>query len=85
LRDTTLFVTGGGEDDAGELYVTSCTCEFSRKYDPEENPGGAVWHLVAADQVPDGAETAPVEGTPAPEPSPAASPVAAWHSRETWG
>ncbi|GIW03880.1 MAG: glucose dehydrogenase [Thermomicrobiales bacterium] len=85
LLDTTLFVTGGGEDDAGELYVTSCTCEFSRKYDPEKNPGGAVWHLVAADQVPGGAETAPLEGTPSPEPSPAASPVAAWRSREAWG
>jgi uncharacterized cupredoxin-like copper-binding protein len=59
LLDTELFVTGAGADEAGELYVTTCTCDFDRNYDPEENPGGAVWQLVAAEQVPEGAETAP--------------------------
>lgn len=59
LLDTGLQVSGAGSDEAGELYVTSCTCEFQRGYDPEAELGGAVWQLMAADQVPDGAETAP--------------------------
>jgi glucose/arabinose dehydrogenase len=61
LLDTGLLVTGSGTDDAGNLYATACECEFSRQYDPFENPRGTVWRIVAADQVPDGAETAPVD------------------------
>ena len=72
LLDTTLMVTGSGQDDAGELYLTACVCEFSRRYDAFDNPQGSVWRLVSADQVPAGAETAPLEAadtsvaTPAP-------------------
>jgi uncharacterized cupredoxin-like copper-binding protein len=58
LLDTELQVTGAGADEAGELYITACSCDFARSYDPLENPGGTVWRLVAADQVPEGAETA---------------------------
>jgi glucose/arabinose dehydrogenase len=68
LLDTELNVTGAGEGASGELFVTSCVCVFSRDYDPFENPQGSVWRLVAVDQVPEGAETAPVaspEATPA--------------------
>jgi glucose/arabinose dehydrogenase len=61
LLDTTLLSTGAGQDEAGELYMTACECEFGRDYDPFENPTGTVWKLVAADQVADGAETAPLE------------------------
>lgn len=61
LLDTGLAVTGAGADEAGNLYATACQCEFSRQYDPFENPQGTVWRLVAADQVPAGAETAPVD------------------------
>ncbi len=64
LLQTALRGTGAGQDEAGELYVTSCTCKFGRDYDPYADPQGAVWRLVAADQVPQGAEVAP---TPAPE------------------
>lgn len=60
LLDTDLSVTGSGQDAAGELYATSCNCVYGKSYNPEANPSGAVWHLVQADQVPDGAETAPV-------------------------
>ncbi len=46
----------------------ACACEFSRQYDPFEDPQGTVWTLVSADQVPEGAETAPLavpeSGTP---------------------
>jgi glucose/arabinose dehydrogenase len=61
LLDTGLAITGAGTDEAGNLYATACECEFSRQYDPFENPQGTVWRLVAADQVPAGAETAPVD------------------------
>ena len=61
LLDTGLLVTGSGSDTDGNLYVTACECVFSRQYDPFENPQGTVWKLVAADQVPEGAETAPVD------------------------
>lgn len=60
LLDTGLLVTGAGVDETGNLYATACACEFSRQYDPFENPQGTVWQIVAADQVPEGAETAPV-------------------------
>jgi len=65
LLDTDLLVTGAGQGEDGELYVTSCECQFSRDYDPFSNPTGAVWQLVQSDQVPEGAETAP--GTDVPD------------------
>ena len=45
---------GGGHRRSGNLYATACVCEFSRQYDPFENPQGTVWRIVAADQVPEG-------------------------------
>jgi glucose/arabinose dehydrogenase/uncharacterized cupredoxin-like copper-binding protein len=63
LLDTELQISGAGSDEAGELYVTACTCEYDRGYDPLEDPGGTVWRLVAADQVGEEEETAPAEGS----------------------
>lgn len=65
LLDTELLVTGAGQSEDGELYVTACECQFGRGYDPFENPTGTVWQLVSSDQVPEGATTAAVAGTPA--------------------
>lgn len=62
LLDSDLFLTGAGEDEAGELYFTSCECGYGQV---EPNPIGAVWHVVSADQVPEGAEVAPAAATPA--------------------
>ena len=56
LLDTALFVTGAGEDEAGNIYFTSCECGYGQT---APNPRGALWMLVAADAVPDGATTAP--------------------------
>ena len=64
LLHTALLATGAGQDEAGELYVTTCNCKYGKDYNPLADPQGAVWRLVAADQVPQGAEVAP---TPAPE------------------
>ncbi|MGH2533546.1 MAG: PQQ-dependent sugar dehydrogenase, partial [Thermomicrobiales bacterium] len=54
LLDTGLLMTGGGEDEAGNLYFTSCECGYGQN---APNRAGAVWKLVAADQAPEGAET----------------------------
>ncbi|HEY8448503.1 MAG TPA: PQQ-dependent sugar dehydrogenase [Thermomicrobiales bacterium] len=65
LLDTELRMTGGGQGEDGTLYFTSCDCA----YGAESKPNGAVWKLVSADQVPDGAEIAPAampEATPMP-------------------
>ena len=60
LLDTDLLVTGAGQGEDGELYVTACTCEFSRDYNPFENATGTVWQLVSAD----GEETGTPVATP---------------------
>jgi glucose/arabinose dehydrogenase/uncharacterized cupredoxin-like copper-binding protein len=67
LLDTELQISGAGTDEAGELYVTACTCDYDRSYDPEADLGGTVWRIVAADQVPEGSETAPAQGAPEEE------------------
>ncbi len=71
LLDTTLLVTGAGQDEAGEVYLTACECIFDRSYNPFDNPTGTLWRVVAADQVPEGAETAPLEQPEEPEATPA--------------
>ena len=78
LLDTELLVTGAGQGEDGELYVTACVCEFGRDYDPFANPQGSVYRLVqeggegteaGADATPEatpvGEGQAGVEGTPA--------------------
>ncbi len=73
LLQTSLSVTGSGQSESGELYLTSCACQFSRTYNPMDNPEGAVWRVVQTDKVPQGAEVAPTPiATPAAE---AATPV----------
>jgi glucose/arabinose dehydrogenase/plastocyanin len=69
LLQTSLSVTGSGQSESGELYLTSCSCQFDRTYNPMENPGGAVWRVVETDKVPQDAEIAP---TPIASASPAA-------------
>ncbi|MBX3032056.1 MAG: PQQ-dependent sugar dehydrogenase [Chloroflexi bacterium] len=74
LLETSLLASGGGSDSAGNVYLISCSCQFGRDYDPFANPDGAVWKVVAADRVPDGAEVAPSDAPATPEPSEAPSP-----------
>lgn len=71
LLDTTLLVSGGGSTSDGDVYLTSCSCQYGRDYDPLTASDGAVWQVVPADQVPDGATTAPAEPSAAPAASPA--------------
>lgn len=69
LLDTELWLSGAGVDMNGALYVTAsgCTCD-----DPDNFRKGSVWQLVPADQVPIGAETAPLSGVLTPEATPIA-------------
>jgi glucose/arabinose dehydrogenase/uncharacterized cupredoxin-like copper-binding protein len=81
LLQTSLKATGAGQDANGELYLTACSCEYGRDYNPMDNPGGTVWRVVQADKVPEGAVTAPAPeatGTPgATQATPAATPPSA--------
>jgi len=58
--DTNLQLTGAGEDEAGNLYVTSCNCNYGGPA-PVDNPPGELWRLVTEDQIPEGAQTAVTE------------------------
>ena len=60
LLNTSLNLTSGGEDEAGNLYATSATSQYGT-WNPFDNPRGSVWKLVAADKVPNGVKTAPAD------------------------
>jgi glucose/arabinose dehydrogenase len=49
LFDSELAVTGAGQGEDGELYITACNCAFGRDYDPYANPGGSVWQIVSSE------------------------------------
>jgi glucose/arabinose dehydrogenase/plastocyanin len=61
LLDTELLATGAGQDEAGAVYLTACSCVFGRDYNPYADPQGTLWRLVQTDQVPEGAEVAPAQ------------------------
>lgn len=65
LLDTSLFVTGAGEDEAGNIYFTSCECGYGQT---APNPVGSLWLLVSAGQAPEGATLAPAGDPEAPAP-----------------
>jgi glucose/arabinose dehydrogenase len=62
LLDTDLRLTGSGQDEDGNLYATSCECHYGGA-GATENPPGALWRIMPADQVPQSAETAPTGGS----------------------
>jgi hypothetical protein len=72
LLDTSLLITSGNQDASGAIYVTGSAPaigataqaggkpERAKKQRDAEEHLGTVWRVVPADQVPAGAETAPV-------------------------
>ena len=56
-----LRPTSGGEDEAGNIYLTHATANYGGPVDPLTSERGALWKLVPADKVPAGAVTAPLE------------------------
>lgn len=58
LLQTDLQFTGGGYDEDGNVLAVNCECFYLTDVGPTENPPGSVWRVMAADEVPEGAETA---------------------------
>jgi glucose/arabinose dehydrogenase len=46
--DTDTQITGAGEAENGDLYFTTCNCNYGGP-EPQENPPGALWRLVPAE------------------------------------
>ncbi len=59
--DTPLRPTSGGEDEAGNIYLTDASPNYGGPVDPTANDRGSVWKLVPADKVPAGAVTAALQ------------------------
>ncbi|MHA3771853.1 PQQ-dependent sugar dehydrogenase [Verrucomicrobiota bacterium sgz303538] len=59
--DTPLRPTSGGEDEQGNIYLTHASANYGGPVDPYQSERGALWKIVPADQVPQGAETAPLQ------------------------
>lgn len=59
--DTPIRPTSGGEDEAGNIYMTHASANYGGPVDPYMSERGAVWKLVPADKVPAGATTAPLQ------------------------
>ena len=59
--DTPIRPTSGGEDEAGNIYLTDASANYGGPVDPTTSERGSVWKLVPADKVPAGAVTAPLQ------------------------
>jgi glucose/arabinose dehydrogenase len=58
LLHTGLNFSSGGEDEAGNIYITNAASQYGA-WNPFDSARGSVWKLVAADKVPANAKTAP--------------------------
>jgi hypothetical protein len=45
-------------DEDGTILAVNCNCFYLADQGPMENPPGALWRIVPADEVPEGAITA---------------------------
>jgi glucose/arabinose dehydrogenase len=59
--DTPLRPTSGGEDEAGNVYLTHATANYGGPVDPMTSERGALWKIVPASKVAAGATTAPLQ------------------------
>jgi glucose/arabinose dehydrogenase len=58
LVQTDLQFTAGGYDEDGNVLAVNCNCFYIGEQGALANPPGALWRIVPADQVPQGAEVA---------------------------
>jgi hypothetical protein len=58
-----IHPTSGGQDEEGNLYITHATAQYGGPVDPYQNQRGALWKIVPADKVPEGAVTAPLQAS----------------------
>ncbi len=63
LLQTRLQFTGGNVDADGYVLATNCYCFYTDDKGPTANPPGALWRIMPADKVPEGAEVAPARST----------------------
>jgi hypothetical protein len=61
LLQTGLQFTAGGYDEDGNVLAVTANNFYLADQGPTQNPPGALWRVVPADQVPEGAETARVK------------------------
>lgn len=61
LLNSALMPSGSGVDEEGTIYMTTATANYGGPVKPADNERGALWKLVEADKVPEGAETIPVD------------------------
>lgn len=74
LLQVSLQFTAGGYDEDGYVLAVNCYCFYTTDRGPLANPPGALWRIVPADQVPEGAEIARLVQEEKPEePQPAVS------------
>jgi len=59
LLQTSLQFTAGGVGEDGMVYAVNANNFYTADEGPEANPPGALWRIVPAGEVPEGAETAP--------------------------
>ena len=58
MLHTSLQFTAGGTDEDGNVLAVNCNCFYTSDRGATANPPGALWRVVAADDVPEGAEVA---------------------------
>ena len=57
---TNLQFTAGDVDEDGFVLAVNCYCFYLDDKGPLANPAGALWRVLPQNQVPAGAQTAPV-------------------------
>ena len=68
MLQTSLQFTSGGTGEDGMVYAVNSNNFYTSDQGPQDNPPGSLWRVVAAGEVPSGAETAPtVAAGEAPE------------------
>lgn len=58
MMQTTLQFTAGGYDEDGNVLAVNANNFYLSDVGPDANPPGALWRVMAADAVPEGAEVA---------------------------
>lgn len=61
LLNTALMPTGSGAGEDGTIYMTTAHANYGGPVKPADNERGALWMLVEADKLPEGAETIPLD------------------------
>jgi hypothetical protein len=58
FMQTQLQFTAGNVDADGYVLAVNCYCFYTADKGPNANPVGALWRVMPADKVPQGAEVA---------------------------